>query len=105
MRVNPGVSQSIQGSQTEGLKKTEQTAKTDRARTSEGVSKNTESSSPARSEISEKAKNFAKAHAAASATPDVRDERIAELKKRIAGGEYKIDSDAIAEKMMSEHAL
>ena len=56
-------------------------------------------------EISGKAKDFAKAHSIAAATPDVREDRIAELKKRIAAGEYKIDSEKVAEKMLSEHSL
>jgi len=105
MRVNPSASQNIQGTQTEGLKKTEQTAKPERARPVEKTAPNPASAGAGRAEISDKAKGFAKAHAVAAATPDVREDRIAELKKRIAAGEYKIDTDAVAEKMLSEHAL
>lgn len=105
MRVNPGANQNIQGTQTEGLKKTDQSAKTERARSIEQLSKSKESVSPAKAEISDKAKDFAKAHAVATATPDVREDRIAELKKRIAAGDYKVDTDKVAEKMMGEHSL
>ena len=105
MRVNPGASQSIQGGQTEGLKKSEAAAKPERARQGEQVAKSSDSSGSARAEISDKARDFAKAHAAASAAPDVREDRIAELKKRISAGEYKIDADKVADKMISEHAL
>lgn len=104
MRVNPGVSQNIQGTQTEGLKKSEQTAKPDRARQAEQVAKSRGISDTKAPELSDKGKDLAKAYAVASATPDVREDRIAELKKRIASGDYKIDSDKVAEKMIGEHA-
>ncbi len=105
MRVNPGVSQNIQGTQTEGLKKSEATAKPDKARSIDTATKAADSAAPAKAEISDKARDLAKAYAVASATPDVREDRIAELKKRIASGEYKVDSDKVADKMISEHSL
>lgn len=105
MRVNPGVSQNIQGTQTEALKKSEQTAKPERSRGIDTATKTSESMAPAKAEISDKARDLAKAYAVASATPDVREDRIAELKKRIASGDYKIDSDKVADKMISEHSL
>lgn len=105
MRVNPGLSQNIQGTQTEGLKKSEATAKPDRARQAEVAAKTRGIPAHPGAEISDRAKEFAKAHAVASAAPDVREDRIAELKKRIASGEYKVDSEKVAEKMIGEHAL
>jgi negative regulator of flagellin synthesis FlgM len=104
MRVNPNVSQGVQGNQTEGLKKSEQAAKPERARQIEQVSKNKNVEGSARAEISDKARDFAKAHAAASSAPDVREDRIADIKRRIAAGDYKVDSDKVAEKMLGEHA-
>ena len=103
MRVNPGVSQNIQGTATEGLKKSEQAAKPERARQAEEVAKTRGIPNPG-AEISDKAKDMAKAYSVASATPDVREDRIAELKKRIASGEYKVDSDKVADKMIGDHA-
>jgi negative regulator of flagellin synthesis FlgM len=106
MRVNSSVNPNVQGTQTETTKKSEQAAKTDRARQIEKMAK-TQSGSPAgaaKAEISDKAKDLAKAHAVATAAPDVREDRIAEIKRRLNAGEYKIDSDAIADKMISEHA-
>jgi len=105
MRVNPGLSQNVHGTQTEGLKKSEATTKPDRARQAEEAAKTRGIPSHPGAEISERAKDFAKAHAVASAAPDVREDRIAELKKRIASGEYKVDSEKVAEKMIGEHAL
>lgn len=104
MKVNSSVSSNIQGTQTESLKKAEKSAKTERASQIEKLSKEQNASAPAAAEISSRGKEMAKASAIASATPDVREDRIAELKKRIAAGEYKVDTDAIADKMIGEHA-
>jgi negative regulator of flagellin synthesis FlgM len=105
MRVNPNVNRNIQGSQTEGLKKSEHTRKPDRARQAEEIAKHHGIPSHPSAEISGRAKEFAKAHSVAAATPDVREDRIAELKRRIASGEYKVDSEKVAEKMLGEHSL
>lgn len=104
MKVNPSVSQSIQNTQTDATKRSDQTAKTERARHIEQMAKTQGSTlTSSKAEISDKAKDFAKAHAVASAAPDVREDRIAEIKRRLASGDYKVDSDAIAEKMISDH--
>lgn len=105
MRVNQPLSPNIQGAQaTDAAKKSEQTAKTDRASKIEHVAKTQSSTaSSSKAEISDKAKEFAKAHAAASAAPDVREDKIAEIKRRLESGNYKIDSDAIADKMIADH--
>jgi negative regulator of flagellin synthesis FlgM len=60
-------------------------------------------SGDANTEISAKAKEFAKAKAVAHDAPDVREEKIAALKARIADGKYKIDADAIADRMVDDH--
>jgi negative regulator of flagellin synthesis FlgM len=104
MRVNPSVSSNIQSTQAEGLKKTDQSAKADRARQVEQMAKNQNTVSPGRAELSSKGKDLAKAHAVASAAPDVRMDRVAELKRQIAEGSYKIDSEAIADEMIRNHA-
>jgi len=39
----------------------------------------------------------------AKSAPDVREDRIAELKKRIAEGKYEVDANKLADKMVSEH--
>ncbi|MGZ3689357.1 MAG: flagellar biosynthesis anti-sigma factor FlgM [Bdellovibrionota bacterium] len=59
--------------------------------------------SDAKPEISAKAHEFAAAKAAASAAPDVREDRVADLKRRIASGNYNVDADAIADRMVDEH--
>lgn len=60
-------------------------------------------SGDANTEISAKGKEFAKAKAIANEAPDVREEKIAALKARIAEGKYKVDADAIADRMVDEH--
>lgn len=54
-------------------------------------------------EISPRGKEAIKAKAAAHAAPDVREERIKKLKEAIQNGSYKVDTDAVAEKMLAEH--
>ena len=57
----------------------------------------------AKTEISARAREMAKAESIAKATPEVREEMIAELKRRIANKEYNVKSDAIADRMVKEH--
>ncbi len=56
-----------------------------------------------KAELSAKGKDFAKAKSIASSAPDVREEKIAELKRRLAAGGYHIDANAIADRMVHEH--
>ncbi len=67
------------------------------------ASPRTEAAGDAKTEISSKAKEFAKAKEVANEAPDVREEKIAALKARIAEGKYKVDADSIADRMVDEH--
>ncbi len=53
--------------------------------------------------ISSKAKEANKAFSVAAAAPDVREDRVAELKKKIQAGTYKINSDLIADRLVDDH--
>lgn len=53
-------------------------------------------------DMSERAKSYQKALEIARATPDVREDRVAALKKQIQDGTYKIDSGAIADGIARE---
>ncbi len=79
---------------TEATKKTEGAAKPEAAKIAPGS---------ARAEISGKAKEMVKAKSVAEAAPDVREEKIAELKRRIQAGTYSVEPEAIADKMLDEH--
>lgn len=45
------------------------------------------------------------AHAAVSAAPDVRADKVNAIKERIASGEYSVDSQNIARKLLQSDAL
>lgn len=57
----------------------------------------------AKSEISPKAREFAAAKAIASQTPDVREEKIAALKRRISEGKYEVDAMKVADRLVDDH--
>ena len=60
----------------------------------------------AKAEISTRGREVAAAKTAATNAPDVRtdkEEKIAELKRRIADSRYKVDADAVADKLVDEH--
>jgi negative regulator of flagellin synthesis FlgM len=56
-----------------------------------------------KADISSRSKEFANAKAVANSAPDVRADKIAELKRRIADKSYKVDSAAVADKLVDEH--
>jgi negative regulator of flagellin synthesis FlgM len=76
------------------------------------ISKNTAAQSPAqkspaakpgdRVSLSPQARELMKAQQALANLPDVREDKVAELKARIDEGRYHIDSEGIAKKMIRE---
>jgi len=52
--------------------------------------------------LSPKARTFQKIHQTLKETPDIRAEKVKELKQAIEEGTYKIDAQKIAEKMIIE---
>lgn len=88
----------------EALKKAKQNKveKTDSEK-SNAVSANVGKKHLENSEISSKAKDMAQAHSLAAAAPDVREDKVAALKKQIAEGKYKVNAEAVADKMIKEH--
>lgn len=61
-----------------------------------------ESSTDSRVNLSERAMDIKKAKEIAMATPDVREDKVAELQKLIDSGKYKVDAKEIADKMVDE---
>jgi negative regulator of flagellin synthesis FlgM len=57
----------------------------------------------AKSEISSKSREMVQAKAVATHAPDVREDRIAELKSRIGAGAYQINEDRIADRLVDDH--
>ncbi|MDL2273050.1 flagellar biosynthesis anti-sigma factor FlgM [Oscillospiraceae bacterium OttesenSCG-928-G22] len=50
--------------------------------------------------LTESGKLFASALKEAAAAPEVREDLVSELKSKIESGDYRVDADAIAEKML-----
>ena len=106
MRVNnQNVGNSVQGSDLNSTRKTEQSGKTGNAKESgrAKASPAVDTSGSASAEISGRAREMAQAKEAATSAPDLREEKIAELKRRIAAKQYNVKPEDVAEKMMSEH--
>jgi negative regulator of flagellin synthesis FlgM len=53
-----------------------------------------------RVELSGRSREMAKAHEAVAATPDVRQQKVEEIKASIANGQYEVDADQVAQKMI-----
>ena len=54
-------------------------------------------------QLSNRSKEFAKASAVVESSPEIRTEKVDSLKAKVDSGEYKIDADQVAQKMVEEH--
>jgi negative regulator of flagellin synthesis FlgM len=55
--------------------------------------------------LSSEARSLAAARQAVEAAPDVREDRVAELKQRIARGEYDVPADTLARKLLKKTSI
>ncbi len=101
MRVSQSTSNQVQSSETTGAKKTERTQR-DQGGAEAKKAANIDSGA-VNAEISGKAREFSKAKAVASSAPDVREEKVAELKRKISEGKYQVNAEALADRMVDEH--
>ncbi len=62
-------------------------------------------SSGDRVEFSARSKEMQKIYEILQASPDVRSEKVADLKRRIEEGRYRVDSEGVAEKIIRESLL
>ena len=53
--------------------------------------------------ISDQAQLMKAAREMVYAAPDIRAEKVADIKRRVLDGSYKVDSEAIADKLVDEH--
>lgn len=102
------VSQSSNGvesrSETKGAKGSAKShTASDGAKAVKGQGKSSISEESVKPEISQRSREFANAKSVASSAPDVREEKIAEIKKRIAEGKYHVNEDAVADRMVDDH--
>ncbi|MCM2280001.1 MAG: flagellar biosynthesis anti-sigma factor FlgM [Oligoflexia bacterium] len=106
MRVSQTGNNQIQGADTTGVsgaKQAQRTKTAEAAQKAAAAAGAVATEGAARTEISGRAKELAKAKELANAAPDVREERVAALKAKIAAGKYKVDADAVADRMVDEH--
>jgi negative regulator of flagellin synthesis FlgM len=61
------------------------------------------SSGDVKANISSKSKEFVQAKALAHEAPDVRADKVAELKRKISDKSYHVDPGAVADKLVDEH--
>jgi len=102
MRVNQTNGNQVQGTETKRTGKAGQAPETKGSQPATGGDA-ARGSDAVKSDLSSKGKEFARARAVAGGAPDVREDKIAELKKRIAEGSYKVDANSVADKMVDEH--
>lgn len=104
IRVNQPQVPQTQTGELSRSEKLERSSKSDAARkTGDAAAAIGSSIGAAKAEISTKGKDFAKAREVAAKAPDVREDRVSDLKERIASGKYKVSADAIADRMVDEH--
>lgn len=53
-------------------------------------------------DLSSQAKEMNRIHDVLNATPDVRTEKVEPLKKQVESGQYEVNSDSVANKMLKE---
>ncbi len=102
MRVNQSGNSPVQGSETQATKKSGRAALAQQAEDSKKAEKTVIEGST-NTEISSKAKEMAKVKSAATSAPEIREEKVAELKRRIAAGAYNVDPDAVADRLVNDH--
>jgi negative regulator of flagellin synthesis FlgM len=61
--------------------------------------------SPDTVSLSSEARSLAANRRAVEAAPDVREDRVADLKQRIARGEYDVPADVLARKMLEKTTI
>lgn len=108
MRVDSARTSSVQskeGSSAESAKKSGRAALIEEGKKSRdaAAAKNAAASGAVKSDISPKARELSTAKAVASEAPDVRESRVAELKKRISDGSYSVDAKAVADRLVDDH--
>jgi negative regulator of flagellin synthesis FlgM len=93
------------GSEVASAKNTDRAAAAAKAKANASPASPTpsDSSGAVKADLSARGKEMASAKRVADQAPDVREEKIAELKRRIAAGRYEVNPDKIADKMVDDH--
>ncbi|MEN9724022.1 MAG: hypothetical protein RJB38_2008 [Pseudomonadota bacterium] len=96
-------SQSIQNRAATSASESSAAKRSEKADASQSAAARRVDSGATKAEISSKAKDLAKAKEVAGQAPDVREDKIAELKARIAAGKYEVNAQAVADRLVDEH--
>jgi negative regulator of flagellin synthesis FlgM len=56
-------------------------------------------------ELSETGKRVQEAHKQLESIPDIREEKVAQLKEQVENGTYEVDAEQVADKMIKESLL
>jgi flagellar biosynthesis anti-sigma factor FlgM len=105
MKVSNSTDQAsqIQGGHVHSAKSGSKASKAEGSSSESASSSSASSGEATKSEISAKGRELAQAKEVANGAPDVREEKIAKLKEMISAGKYKVDSHAVADRMVDEH--
>ena len=109
MKVSDKVATQIPGTElTEGASRSKKAKdKTEVGKTSVSGSHHIgagDETSSAKVKLSERAQEMKKIKEAVHNTPDVDEAKVAKFKSMLAKGEYKVDAEKVADKMVEEHA-
>jgi len=99
------VGQNLNTSDSKAADKTGAANKNSSASKSSGVQESSENSQAAKVELSGRAQDIKKIKELANNSPDVDMNKVEKFKKLIAEGKYKVDSKAVADRMVEEHLL
>ena len=76
------------------------TAKDDKTQTQTQTGQTTEQGSGDKVRLSDRSREIARAREGVDAAPEVRSEKVEEIKARLAAGTYDVNAEMIAEKML-----
>lgn len=99
MKVENQGNYGLNRAETRGTQKASRNAKTGDA----AAAGDAAASGDVSSDISPRAREFSKAKEVAASAPEVREAKIAELKRRIANKEYNVKPDDVADRMIQDH--
>lgn len=97
---NLNISDAKEGNKSSGVGKSDSKTGVTEAKTLDKAASG-EASTPVR--FSEQAQLAAKATEVAKNSPEVRADKVSHYKELISKGQYQVDTDALAEKLLNEH--
>jgi negative regulator of flagellin synthesis FlgM len=104
MRVSQSGNNPVQSAEVSGSQHTKAAAHAKHTKKAGNAAQSvTTDSGDANATISSKGKELAQAKSVATNAADIREEKIAELKRRIAAGKYNVDSNAVADRLVDDH--